>query len=35
MTDAVRAHRAGDTVLIVVKRDTTVLRLTAVLGKRS
>jgi aminopeptidase YwaD len=35
MTDALRAHQAGDTVLIVVKRDTTVLRLTAVLGKRS
>jgi Zn-dependent M28 family amino/carboxypeptidase len=35
MTDALRAHQAGDTVLIVVKRDTTLLRLTAVLGKRS
>ena len=35
MTDALRAHQAGDTVLIVVKRDTTVLRFTAVLGKRS
>jgi peptidase M28-like protein/PDZ domain-containing protein len=35
MTDALRSHQAGDTVLIVVKRDTTVLRLIAVLGKRS
>jgi len=35
MTDALRAHQAGDTVEIVVKRDTTVLHLTAVLGKRS
>ena len=35
MTDALRAHQPGDTVLIVVKRDTTLLRLTAVLGKRS
>jgi hypothetical protein len=35
MTDALRSHQAGDTVLIVVKRDTTLLRLTAVLGKRS
>ena len=35
MTDALRSHQAGDTVLIVVKRDTTVLRFTAVLGKRS
>jgi S1-C subfamily serine protease len=35
MTDALRSHQAGDTVLIVVKRDTTMLRFTAVLGKRS
>ena len=35
MTDALRSHQAGDTVVIVVKRDTTVVRLTAVLGKRS
>ena len=35
MTDALRAHQPGDTVLIVVQRDTTLLRLTAVLGKRS
>jgi hypothetical protein len=35
MTDALRSHQAGDTVAIVVKRDTTVLHLTAVLGKRS
>jgi Peptidase family M28/PDZ domain len=34
MTDALRGHQPGDTVVIVVKRDTTVLRLTAVLGKR-
>jgi hypothetical protein len=35
MTDALRSHQPGDTVTIVVKRDTTVLQLTAVLGKRS
>jgi hypothetical protein len=35
MTDALRSHQAGDTVVIVVKRDTTFVRLTAVLGKRS
>ena len=35
MTDALRSHQAGDTVVIVVKRDTTLVRLTAVLGKRS
>jgi len=33
--EALRAHQAGVTVLIVVKRDTTLLLLTAVLGKRS
>jgi len=35
MTDALRSHQAGDTVVIVVKRDSTLVRLTAVLGKRS
>jgi hypothetical protein len=35
MTDALRSHQAGDTVVIVVKRDSTTLRLTAILGKRS
>jgi peptidase M28-like protein/PDZ domain-containing protein len=35
MTDALRSHQAGDTVVIVVKRDTTLVRLTAVLGRRS
>jgi Peptidase family M28/PDZ domain len=34
MTDALRTHQPGDTVVIAVKRDTTLLRLTAVLGKR-
>lgn len=34
MTDALRAHQPGDTVVIAVKRDSTLLRLTAVLGKR-
>jgi Peptidase family M28/PDZ domain len=34
MVDALRSHQAGDTVVIVVKRDSTALRLTAVLGKR-
>ncbi len=34
MTDALRSHRAGDTVRIVVRRDTAELRLTAVLGQR-
>jgi hypothetical protein len=34
MVDALRSHQPGDTVVIVVKRDTTELRLTAVLGKR-
>jgi hypothetical protein len=35
MTAALRSHQAGDTVAIVVKRDTATVRLTAVLGKRS
>jgi hypothetical protein len=34
MTDALRSHQPGDTVVIVVKRDTTLVRLSAVLGKR-
>jgi hypothetical protein len=34
MTDALRAHQAGDTVVIVVKRGDQMLHLTAVLGKR-
>lgn len=34
MTDALRAHQAGDTVRIVVKRGDQTLNLTAVLGKR-
>jgi hypothetical protein len=34
MAAALRAHQPGDTVVIVVKRDTTALRLTAVLGRR-
>jgi len=35
MTEALRSHQAGDTVLIVTKRDGGERRLTAVLGKRS
>jgi PDZ domain-containing protein/peptidase M28-like protein len=35
MTAALRSHQAGDTVVIVVKRDTALVRLTAILGKRS
>lgn len=35
MTDALRSHQPGDTVVIVVKRDTALVRLTVVLGKRS
>jgi hypothetical protein len=34
MTDALRSHQPGDTVAIVVQRDTTKLQLTAVLGRR-
>jgi len=34
MTDALRAHQAGDSVVIVVKRGEQTLRLNAVLGKR-
>lgn len=35
MTDALRSHQAGDTVVIVVKRDSATVRVTAVLGRRS
>src|SRR6266850_1596997 len=35
MTDALRSHQAGDTVVIVVQRDGTERRVTAVLGKRA
>jgi len=35
MTDALRSHQAGDTVVIVVQRDGTEQRVTAVLGKRA
>ena len=35
MTEALRSHQAGDTVVIVTKRDGAERRLTAVLGKRS
>jgi hypothetical protein len=34
MTDALRSHQAGDTVVIVSKRDGVERRATAVLGKR-
>jgi C-terminal processing protease CtpA/Prc len=34
MTDALRSHQPGDTVIIVVQRDTTKLQLTAILGRR-
>jgi len=34
MTDALRAHHPGDTVVVVVKRGDEQLRLTAVLGRR-
>jgi hypothetical protein len=35
MTDALRSHQPGDTVVIVTKREGTERRVTAVLGKRS
>jgi len=35
MTDALRSHQAGDTVLIVVKREGADVRVSAVLGKRN
>ena len=35
MTDALRSHQAGDTVIIVVKRAGAEQRVTAVLGKRA
>jgi aminopeptidase YwaD len=34
MTEALRSHQPGDTVIIVAKRDSAALRVTAVLGKR-
>jgi membrane-associated protease RseP (regulator of RpoE activity) len=34
MTEALRAHRPGDTVLITVKRDGTDVQVSAVLGRR-
>jgi len=35
MTEALRSHQAGDTVVIVVKRDGAEQRVTAILGKRA
>jgi acetylornithine deacetylase/succinyl-diaminopimelate desuccinylase-like protein len=35
MTDALRSHQAGDTVVIVARRGDSEVRLTAVLGKRT
>jgi len=35
MTDALRSHQAGDTVVIVVKRDGAEQQVTAILGKRA
>ena len=35
MTDALRSHQAGDTVVIIVKRDGVEQRVTAILGKRA
>ena len=35
MTEALRSHQAGDTVVIVTKRDGAERRMTAILGKRS
>jgi len=35
MTEALRSHQAGDTVVIVVKREGAEQRVTAVLGKRA
>jgi hypothetical protein len=35
MTEALRSHQAGDTVVIVTKREGAERRVTAVLGKRS
>ena len=34
MTDALRSHQAGDTVVIVVTRGGAEQRVTAVLGRR-
>ena len=35
MTDALRSHQPGDTVVIVVKRGAAEQRMTAVLGRRA
>jgi ATP-dependent Clp protease adapter protein ClpS len=35
MTEALRSHQAGDSVVIVVKRDGAEQRVTAILGKRA
>ncbi len=35
MTDALRSHQAGDTVVIVVKREGAEQRVSAILGKRA
>ena len=35
MTDALRSHQTGDTVVIIVKRDGVEQRVTAILGKRA
>jgi hypothetical protein len=34
MTDALRSHQPGDTVVVVVQRDTVKLQFTAILGRR-
>ena len=34
MTDALRSHQPGDTVVIIVQRDTVKLQFTAILGRR-
>ena len=34
MTDALRSHQPGDTVVIAVKRGDQTVQITAVLGKR-
>ena len=34
MTDALRSHQAGDTVVVVSRRDGVARRATTVLGKR-
>jgi hypothetical protein len=35
MTDALRSHQAGDTVVVVAKREGVEVRVTAVLGRRT